>query len=110
MKSIEVIKLGATRRGLKILSPGTYDLCRNNEHVILRVRCSIETTEVFDYRKVPPLVGFSVESEPRWHTSGYHIDTLKVLPTWWERVKALALRREQPLPRAITIVDRSAIR
>ena len=97
MKSIEVIKLGTKRRGREILRPGTYDLCRDSEFVVLRVRCSIETEETFNRE------GGVAE----WRHTGYHVDTLMALPTLWQRLKAFVLFREQPLPRAV-LITRSA--
>jgi len=96
-KAIEVCREGDTRRGTTVLEPATYDLCRNKEHVVIRRRCSIETVETFQR------VAYA---EPAWVVTGYHVDTLKVLPRWWERVFAALLFREQPIPRAVTIVSR----
>jgi hypothetical protein len=105
-KSVEFIKVGDTRRGTKVLTPGTYDLCKNGEHVVLRVRCSIETTETFEAGR---WVGGGMHYvEPNWIVTSHHVETLKALPTVWQKVKAFVLRREPPIPRAVTIINRSA--
>jgi hypothetical protein len=94
---VEFIQIGETRRLTVVLEPGTYQLgTRASErYVVLRTRCSIESVEEWIHPGV-------------WKTQKYRLDTIKALPSFWQRLKAFLLRREQPLPRAITIVDRKA--
>jgi hypothetical protein len=106
MKSIEFVKVGDKRRGIEVLKPGTYDLCGDGKHVVIRKRCSIETVETFEAGR---WVGGGMHFiEPGWKRTGYHHDTLKVLPSRWSRLMAFIARREPPIPRAITIIDRGS--
>lgn len=90
-RTIEVHRVGDTRRAVRVLDPGTYDLCRDGKFVVIKVRCSIEVTEVF-------------RGWAGWVNEGNHIDTLAALPTRWQRFKAWLVGREA-LPRAIVITE-----
>jgi hypothetical protein len=101
VKSVEYLKVGDTRTVVQILEPGTYQLGNrsSDRFVVTHVRCSIERVDEFTN---VPLVG------AQWRLKHFNHDTLKALPSWWQKAKAFLLRRDPPLPRAISIVDRSA--
>lgn len=120
-KTIETMKLGDTRRITVIVEPNTYCLDNNPDRtgarfVKIRARCSIEATETFCRPPPAKRAGSPTMYQPSnpdavladWRVTAYHHDTLKALPTWWQRIRAFLRREPQPLPRAITIVDRSA--
>lgn len=102
-KSVEVISIGTTRTNVVTLTPGRYQIGDSEEWAVIRRRCTIEVVQTFKRPPEYPLTG-----TPRWVITQHKLDTLTVLPTWWERLKAVFARRSQPIPRAVTIIDRSA--
>lgn len=97
--AVKVIKVGDTRRIRERLKPGEYDLC-NGSVLVLSRSATMEKTQVFEYEY--PLI----RRGARWRTKHWHHETLVVLPTRWERVRAFFWGRPEPLPRAVVIIDR----
>lgn len=101
--SIEHLKIGDTRQVTEILEPGTYGL-GNDRHIVLKRRASIVRTDRWQYEYE------SIKESARWKSLSYDHSSLRVLPTWWERVRAFLSMREPPVPRAIVLTEDSGSR
>lgn len=87
--AIERLKIGQRREVTRILEPGVYNLYHNGEFIRLKHKASIVKFQKF--------TRFG-----EWTDDGYDLDTLKVIPTRWERLKAW-LARKSAIPRAIVL-------
>lgn len=97
-KSVRVVKIGDQRRTTEVLTSGQYEFPGGQEFLILDRVATCEVTQTFQYR-YPAL-----KRDAAWITTKHHLDTLKLIPTWWERVRAFFGGRPAPLPRAVAVI------
>lgn len=99
-KSVEVHHVGDTRRVVRVLKPGKYEL-GDGAQLVLKRPATMELTERFGYQYP------SLKRDLEWLEHSWHHDTLKIIPTAWERVLAFFWRKPA-LPRAVLINTRKS--
>lgn len=91
-KAVSIVSEGEIRTVTILLEPGEYRIEGTNTGASITRRVFADVDEYYS-------VGHG------WIRRTPKLDTLRVPPTWWERVKAFFTRRE-PIPRAITIATK----